>query len=166
MRVISPVFNVEAGTAERVATLECEGGERFDVARGAEPEHTWRPSLWKRTEPFQRDTEGSGARGDRSDHLERRGGPCLVERTKEVHRQMQRLRTRPTNLRDPRPEGCLQPLGRAQPRLSERNGEEAPHPAGAVAVGLGLAVLGAGLGLGAVHGLPPALVSDTSIWFD
>lgn len=165
MRVVSPVLNVEARGGQHRATVVRQRGERKDVDRGAKPEHPWHAALWESTEPIQCNLKGNRPVGNWRDGVRCGCGPRVVDLSEEVHRQMERFRTRPANFRNALTEPSLQPLGRSQPRLSERNGEEAPHPAGAVAVGLGLRLAGAGVGLGAVHGLPPALVRVTSIWF-
>lgn len=166
MRVVPALIDIEAGSAEDRAAFEGERGERRDVARRPEPEHTGCPSRRKAAKPVQTDLEWRRSIGDGSHEVERRRGPCSVDLSEEVHGQMERLRTRPANVRDPLTESLLQPLRRSQSRFSEGNGEEAPHPAGlAVAVAFGLGLAGDGLGVGDVHGLPPAFVNDTSISF-
>ena len=120
---------------------------------------------WERAEPVELDVERRCTERDRRNELERLRGPFLLDRSEEVHGQMERLRARPANIRNALPELALHPLRRPEPGVGERNGEEAPHPAGvAVGVALRLGLAGEGLGRAAAHGLPPALVSETSIW--
>ena len=115
---------------------------------------------WKRAQPIQDHLETGCALGDRRDHLERCSGPPSSDISEEVHGQVQRLGARPANVRDSITEVGLQTPRRPESRLSEGNGEKAPHPGGvAVVVGFGIAC--DGLGLADAHGLPPALGSDT-----
>ena len=156
MRVVPAFLDVEAGGAEHDATGERERGERSDIARRAEPENTRRGSRWERAQPVERNVERCCTARDGRHERQRRRGPILLDRSEEVHGQMERFRASPTNIGNLLPKLTLQPLRRPEPGVGERNGEEAPHPAG-VAVG-------EGPGRAKVHGLPPALVSETSIW--
>ena len=115
---------------------------------------------WKRAEPIQDHLETGCALDDRRDHLERCSGPLSSDISEEAHGQVQRLGARPANVQDSITEVGLQTPRRRESRLSERNGEKAPHPGG-VAVGVGFWLAGDGLGLADAHGLPPALASDT-----
>ena len=165
MRVVRAFLDVEAGGAEYDATFERERGERSDIALRAEPENTRRPSGWERAQPVELNVKGCCTERDRRNQLQRRRGPFLLDRSKEVNGQMERLRVRPANIWNPLPELTLHPLRRPEPEVGERNGEEAPHPAGVgVGVALRLGLVGEGLERAAAHGLPPALVSETSIW--
>ena len=165
MHVVRAFLDVVAGRAEHDATFERECGERSDIARRAEPENTRRPSGWERAQPVELNIERCCTERDRRNQLERFRGPFLLDRSKEVNGQMERLRAHPANIRNALPELALHPLRRTEPGVGERNGEEAPHPAGvAVGVALRLGLAGEGLGRAAAHGLPPALVSETSIW--
>jgi hypothetical protein len=79
---------------------------------------------------------------------------------------MECLRARPANIHNALAKLVLQPLRSLESRRGDGNREEAPHPAGlAVALALGLGLAGGGVEAGDVHGLPPALVSVTSIAF-
>lgn len=164
MRVVAAFVDFEAGCAEDRAAFECERRQRGDITRRPKPENPGHPAWRKGAKPVQNNVKLPGGARERSHEIERDCGPALVDLSEEVHGQMERLRPRPANIRDSFPEPVLQPLRRSQPRFSEGNGEEAPHPAGlAVAVALGVGLAGDGLGVGAVQGLPPALVNDTSI---
>lgn len=165
MRVVPAFLDVEAGGAEHAATGERKRGERSDIARRAEPENKRRRSRWERAQPVEHNVERCCSTRDGRYELQRRRGPFLLDRSKEVNCQMERLRARPANIWKLLPELTLDLLRRPKPWVGERNGEEAPHPAGvAVGVALRLGLVGEGLGRAAAHGLPPALVSETSIW--
>ena len=163
VRVISAILDLEPGGGERGTAFERKCGQRSCIAGRAEPEHMGSPSRGEGTEPVERDFERGGVPGDRRHDVQRRGCALLVDLSEEVHGQVQCFRPRPSNIRDAISEIRLQPPRRREPGLRDRNGEEAPHPAGAVAVGFGLGLAGDGLGLAAGQGFPPALISDTRI---
>ena len=166
MRVVRALVDIEAGSAQDGAALERERVQGNDVAGRPEPEHARNPVGRKGAEPVEHDLEWGGTEGDGRDHAHSGGGPFILDLAEEVHGEMERLRTRPANVRNLLTKSLLQSLRHREPRLGDGQGEEAPHPGGlAVAVVLGLGLAGTGVGLGAVHGLPPALVSVTSIWF-
>lgn len=166
MRVVRALVDLETGGAQDGSALERERVQRSDVAGRPEPEHARNPMWRKGSEPVQHDGEGRCVTSDGCDQLDSGEGPSILDLAEEVHGEMERLRPCPANVRNLLAESLLQSLRHLEPRLRDGHGEEAPHPAGlAVGVALGLGLAGAGVGLGAVHGLPPALVSVTSIWF-
>jgi|HubBroStandDraft_6_1064221.scaffolds.fasta_scaffold00046_25 hypothetical protein len=159
-----PLLDVESGAAEYVATFECERGELGDVARRPKPQDMRSAPLGKGIKPIQDHVEAECVVGDRLDECMRGGGPSIVDLSEEVDGEMERFGSRPTDSGNSITKVTLEPLRRPEAWLLERHGQEAPHAAGAVAVGLGVGLAAVELGLGA-HGLPPALVSDTTIWF-
>jgi hypothetical protein len=164
MGVVPAILDLEASRGECRSTFGCHRRQRSDIAPRPEPEHARRAARWKRTQPIQGDIKCGGASRDRSHGLESFRDTLLIDQPEEVHREVERLRACPSDPGNALAQILLQPTRHGQPRLSERDREKAPHPAGfAVVVGFGLAAAGEGLGLGALHGFPPALEMLTVI---
>lgn len=157
-----PLLDVEPRSAEYAPTYECERGELGKVARWSEPQDMGCAALREGAKPIQGHVECECVVGDRRDECKSGGDPPIVDLSEEVHGQMEGFGSRPADIRNSLTEVTLESLRRPEAWFLERHGQEAPHAAGAVAVGLGVGLAAAGLG---VHGLPPALVSDTTIWF-
>jgi len=167
VRVVPALVDLEAGGAEDRAALLCKGGERTDLARRSEPEDAGRTARRKRAEPIQDHVERRRTSGQGCHQVDGDSDTFVLDLAEEVHGQMECLRTRPANIHNALAKRVLQPLRSLESRSGDGNREEAPHPAGlAVALALGLGLAGGGVGAGDVHGLPPALVSVTSIAFD
>ena len=132
MRVISAALHLEPGSGEFVATFEHQRRERRDIARRPKPEHAGHPARWKGTEPIQHGVEGHCATRDRSHDVECCDCSRIVDRSEEMHRQMEGFGTGPANVRNAGLEVALEPLRRRKSRLIERDGEEAPHHLSAI----------------------------------
>lgn len=127
MCVISAVLDLETGGGELGATFERQRSEPCDIARRPEPEHVRNPARREGAESLQDGVEGRCTICDRLHYPECGVGSVLVQRSEEMDRQVERLGMGPANVRDARLELALEPPRRRKCRLSERDGEEAPH---------------------------------------
>lgn len=127
MRVIRAMLDLETGCCECLAALQREGGEWSVIASVPEPENARSPAWREGTKAIQDDMEMLCPIDNRLYCV--KGSRCSLffNHTEEVHRQMQRLGTRPPNAVNAFAEPDLECLRRAQPWLSERDREKAPH---------------------------------------
>jgi hypothetical protein len=166
VRVVAALVDLETGGTQDGPALECKSDERRNIARRLEPEDTGRAARWERAEPVQDHVERRCANCDGRHQIDGDSSTFVFDLAEEVQSQMECFRTRPANLHHALAKLVMQPLRFLESRLGHRYRKEAPHPAGeAVGLALGLGLAGGGVGAGDVHGLPPALVSVTSIAF-